>query len=79
MKNPFITLEKALEIKAKYSTPFHIYDESGIENNIGNLKKAFSWNKGFKEYFAVKATPNPAILKIMKKAGFGLDCSSLTF
>ncbi|NLT18383.1 MAG: Diaminopimelate decarboxylase [Firmicutes bacterium ADurb.Bin080] len=78
MKNPFITLEKALEIKAKYSTPFHIYDESGIENNIGNLKKAFSWNKGFKEYFAVKATPNPAILKIMKKAGFGLDCSSLT-
>ncbi|MDD4120939.1 MAG: diaminopimelate decarboxylase [Clostridia bacterium] len=78
MKNPFISLEKALEIKEKYPTPFHVYDEKGIEKNIEKLEKAFSWNKGFKEYFAVKATPNPAILKIMKKSGCGLDCSSLT-
>ena len=65
MKTPFLTKEKAEEIIAQYPTPFHIYDEKGIRENARNLYKAFSWNKGFKEYFAVKATPNPTILKIL--------------
>lgn len=78
MKKPFITLEKAREIKAIYPTPFHVYDKEAIIQNIIRLKRAFSWNKGFKEYFAVKATPNPAILKVMKQNGCGVDCSSYT-
>ena len=78
MKTPFLTKEKAEEIIAQYPTPFHIYDEKGIRENARNLYKAFSWNKGFKEYFAVKATPNPTILKILKEEGCGTDCSSLT-
>lgn len=78
MKTPFITKEKAEEIIADYPTPFHIYDEKGIRENARNVNKAFSWNKGFREYFAVKATPNPFILKILKEEGCGVDCSSLT-
>ncbi len=78
MKRPFITKEKAEEIKRIYPTPFHVYDEDGIEKNADELFSAFSWNKGFKEYFAVKATPNPEILKLLKKHGCGVDCSSLT-
>ena len=78
MKKPFITKKQAEEIREKYPTPFHIYDEKGIRENARSLSKAFSWNKGFKEYFAVKATPNPSILKILKEEGCGVDCSSLT-
>ena len=77
-KKPFVTKELIDEITKKYPTPFHIYDEKGIRENIRRLKKAFSWNKGYKEYFAVKATPNPYILKIFKEEGCGVDCSSLT-
>ena len=77
-KIPFVTLNEVKEIVKTYPTPFHIYDEKGIRENVRNLKKAFSWNKGFKEYFAVKATPNPYILDIFKEEGFGTDCSSLT-
>ncbi len=77
-KVPFLTLEKAQEIKAKYPTPFHVYDEKGILDNAKELYEAFSWNKGYKEYFAVKATPNPTILKILKSVGCGVDCSSYT-
>lgn len=61
----------------KYPTPFHIYDEKGIKNTAKRLNRAFSWNNGFKEYFAVKALPNPYILKILKEEDFGTDCSSL--
>lgn len=78
MKTPFITKEKAQEIKAQFPTPFHVYDEKGIRENARKLNKAFSWNKGYKEYFAVKATPNPYILQILKEEGCGVDCSSLT-
>lgn len=78
MKTPFITKAKAEEIIKEIPTPFHIYDEEGIRENARKLYKAFSWNKGFKEYFAVKATPNPTILKILKEEGCGTDCSSLT-
>ena len=78
MKTPFITKEKAEEIKAQFPTPFHVYDEKGIRENARRLNKAFSWNKGYKEYFAVKATPNPFILKILQEEGCGVDCSSLT-
>ena len=77
-KVPFVTLEKLNEITEKYPTPFHLYDEKGIRENAKALKEAFAWNKGFKEYFAVKATPNPTILKILKEEGCGTDCSSLT-
>ena len=77
-KIPFVTLDEVKEIVKTYPTPFHIYDEKGIRENARNLKKAFSWNKGFKEYFAVKATPNPYILKILKEEDCGTDCSSLT-
>jgi len=75
-KKPFITKEQATEIIKQFPTPFHIYDEKGIRENARNLNKAFSWNKGFREYFAVKATPTPAILKILKEEGCGTDCSS---
>lgn len=77
-KIPFVTKEQLDEIVTKYPTPFHIYDEKGIRQTARNLYKAFAWNKGFKEYFAVKATPNPTILKILKEEGCGTDCSSLT-
>ncbi len=78
MKKPFISLEQLKEIIKSYPTPFHLYDEKGIRENARALNKAFAWNKGYKEYFAVKATPNPAILKILKEEGCGVDCSSLT-
>ncbi|MCR5301555.1 MAG: diaminopimelate decarboxylase [Lachnospiraceae bacterium] len=77
-KVPFIDKQTAEAIAAKIPTPFHVYDEAGIIENIRNIKSAFSWNSGFKEYFAVKALPNPFILKIMKEYGIGVDCSSLT-
>ncbi len=77
MKEPFVTKEQVEEIVKKYPTPFHIYDEKGIRENVRKLKAAFSWNKGYKEYFAVKATPTPAILKIMHEEGCGTDCSSM--
>ena len=65
-KTPFVTLETLREIEKTYPTPFHLYDEKGIRENARRLKEAFAWNKGFKEYFAVKATPNPFILKLLK-------------
>lgn len=68
--------EKIQEIIKEYPTPFHIYDEKGIVENAKKLVDAFSWNEGFKEYFAVKATPNPYIMEVLKKQGFGADCSS---
>ena len=77
-KVPFIDKKTAELIDVKIPTPFYVYDEEGIINNINNIKSAFSWNKGFKEYFAVKATPNPFLLKLMKEHGLGVDCSSLT-
>lgn len=76
MKNPFVSKTKLLEIIEQYPTPFHLYDEKGIRSTARSLNKAFSWNKGFKEYFAVKATPNPTIIKILKEEGCGVDCSS---
>lgn len=78
MKQPFLTKEQLEKIIQKYPTPFHIYDEKGIRENARNVNSAFSWNSGFKEYFAVKATPTPAILKILKEEGCGVDCSSYT-
>jgi diaminopimelate decarboxylase len=77
-KKPFVTKDQLEEIIKEFPTPFHIYDEMGIRENARKLKKAFSWNKGFKEYFAVKATPTPYILKILQEEGCGMDCSSLT-
>ncbi len=77
-KKTFVTLEKLKEIDKTYPTPYHLYDEKGIRENALRLRDAFSWNKGFKEYFAVKATPNPFILNILKECGCGVDCSSLT-
>ena len=77
-KTPFITLEKAQEIAAQIPTPFHLYDEAGIRANARALKAAFAWNPGFKEYFAVKATPNPYIIQILKEEGCGCDCASYT-
>lgn len=74
---PF-TKEQLEAITAKYPTPFHLYDEAGIRENVRRLKQAFSWNKGFREYFAVKALPNPAVLKVLFEEGCGADCSSLT-
>ena len=77
-KTSFLTLEKALEIREAIPTPFHIYDEQGIRENARALKAAFSWNKGFREYFAVKATPNPYIVQILKEEDCGCDCATYT-
>ena len=77
-KTAFLTLDKAMEITAQIPTPFHIYDEAGIRANARALKKAFSWNKGFREFFAVKATPNPYIIKILNEEGCGCDCATYT-
>ena len=77
-KIPFASREKLEEIAKQYPTPFYLYDEAGIRKNAENMKQAFSWNKGFKEYFAVKATPNPFLIEILKEYGFGCDCSSKT-
>ena len=78
MKKPFVTLEQLQAITQQYPTPFHLYDEKGIRDTARALYKAFSWNPGYREFFAVKATPNPQILKILKEEGCGTDCSSLT-
>ena len=77
-KTPFVTQQQVEEIVKTYPTPFHIYDEKAIRENARGLKAAFSWNKGFKEYFAVKATPNPFLLQLLREEGVGVDCSSLT-
>lgn len=77
-KETFLTLEQAREIAVRYPTPFHIYDERGIRENAARVREAFAWNKGFREYFAVKATPNPFLLNILKEYGCGVDCSSET-
>ena len=77
-KKPFLTEAQAQEILQDVPTPFHVYDEKGIRENARRINKAFSWNKGFREYFAVKALPNPVILQILKEEGCGVDCSSLT-
>ena len=77
-KTSFLTLSKAKEITAQIPTPFHIYDETGIRANAKALKAAFAWNPGFREYFAVKATPNPHIMKVLMEEGCGCDCSSYT-
>lgn len=78
MKKPFVSLEKVWEIEREFPTPFHLYEEEGIRKNARDLYRAFSWNPGFREYFAVKATPTPGILQILKEEGCGLDCSSYT-
>ena len=77
-KIPFVTKEQVAKIAATYPTPFYLYDEKGIRETARRVNKAFSWNKGFKEYFAVKATPNPFLLQILKEEGCGADCSSYT-
>ena len=77
-KIPYVTREKAEEIAAQYPTPFYLYDEKGIRENAKAVKEAFAWNPGFREYFAVKATPNPYIMDIFRDYGFGFDCSSMT-
>ncbi len=76
VKKPMISKEELLQIVKEYPTPFHIYDEKGIRENCRALKKAFAWNKGYKEFFAVKATPNPYILKILHEEGCGTDCAT---
>ncbi len=72
-----LSKERLEEIASQYPTPFHLYDERAIRENARRLTAAFSWNAGFKEYFAVKAAPNPSLMKILKAEGFGADCSSL--
>lgn len=78
MKNVPFSYEKLKDIVAEFPTPFYIYDEEAMRENVRKLKKAFSWNTGYHEYFAVKSTPNPSILKIFKEEGCGVDCASLT-
>ena len=77
-KTSFLSLEQAREISREIPTPFHIYDEAGIRQTARDLNRAFSWNPGFKEYFAVKATPNPYILQILHQEGCGCDCATGT-
>ena len=77
-KKPFVTLEKLREIEKEIPTPFHLYDEKGIRENAKALQEAFAWNPGFREYFAVKACPNPYLIQILQEYGCGCDCSSLT-
>ena len=77
-KKEFVTKEMVEGIVKSYPTPFHIYDEKGIRENAKALKEAFSWNKGYKEFFAVKATPNPFLIDILREYGCGTDCSSMT-
>lgn len=78
MKKAFITKEQVDEIVKSYPTPFHIYDEKGIRENAKAVQEAFAWNPGFREYFAVKATPNPYLIQILREYGCGTDCSSMT-
>ena len=77
-KKAFVTKEMIEKIVEKYPTPFHIYDEKAIRENARKVKAAFAWNPGYKEYFAVKATPNPRLVQILHEEGFGCDCSSYT-
>ena len=77
-KIPFVTNEQLKNILEQFPTPFHLYDEKGIRENAKAMYEAFSWNKGFREYFAVKAEPNPFVIGIMQQEGCGFDCSSLT-
>lgn len=77
-KVPFVTKEQLEKIVEEYPTPFHLYDEKGIRENVKALKEAFAWNPGYKEYFAVKATPNPYLIQILREYGCGCDCSSYT-
>ncbi len=77
-KIPFVTKKQVEEITKTYPTPFHIYDEKGIRENVAALQEAFSWNPGYREFFAVKATPNPFLIDILREYGCGCDCSSLT-
>ena len=77
-KEPFVTKAQLDEIIKTYPTPFHLYDEKGMRENMKALKEAFSWNKGYREYFAVKATPNPFLINILREYGCGCDCSSMT-
>ena len=77
-KKPFVTKEQIEEIAKTYPTPFHLYDEKGIRENAKKVKEAFSWNPGFREYFAIKATPNPFLVDILREYGCGCDCSSET-
>ncbi len=78
MKKAFVTKQQVEAIEKKYPTPFYLYDEKGIIDNARAVKKAFAWNPGFREYFAVKATPNPMIMKLLQAEGCGFDCSSIT-
>lgn len=77
-KIPFISEEKVNEIVKEYPTPFHIYNEKGLRENARAVREAFAWNPGFREYFAVKANPNPFLIDILREYGCGCDCSSLT-
>ena len=77
-KQTFVTKAQLDNIVRQYPTPFHLYDERGIRENMQALKEAFAWNEGYKEYFAVKATPNPFLIDILREYGCGCDCSSYT-
>ena len=74
---PF-TLERAQSWRSRFGTPFYVYDEAGIRNTVDSVQKAFSWNKGFTECFAVKATPTPAIIRLLASMGCGTDCASVS-
>lgn len=76
MKIPFVTREQLESLTQEFPTPFHLYDEAGIRETARALHRAFAWNEGFKEYFAIKATPNPSILKILQEEGCGVDTAS---
>lgn len=76
LKTPFVSKEQLEQLADEFPTPFHLYDEVGIRANVRNVRAAFAWNPGFHEYFAVKATPNPAILQILREEGCGCDCAS---
>ncbi|MDD2958395.1 MAG: diaminopimelate decarboxylase [Lachnospiraceae bacterium] len=78
MKKPFVSYEQLKEITKEFPTPFHLYDEKGIRENAEKLYQAFSWNKGYQEFFAIKATPNPFLINILRDYGCGCDCSSMT-
>lgn len=78
MKRPFVTKDQLVAIANEFPTPFHLYDEAGIRANAEAVRDAFSWNPGFKEFFAVKANPNPALISILRDYGCGCDCSSAT-
>lgn len=77
-KQPFVTKDQLVRIAERYPTPFHLYDEAGIRANMAAIREAFSWNPGFREYFAVKANPNPSLVSLLTGLGCGLDCSSAT-